>query len=58
MNFSEMEKRVFALQAAGMQIPVDGKDPFPLKVWQALHGVREATVSRSFKKHQIGEYSL
>lgn len=31
MNFSEMEKRVFAMQAAGMPIPVDGKDPFPSK---------------------------
>lgn len=31
MDFSEMEKMVFAMQAAGMPIPVDGRDPFPSK---------------------------
>jgi hypothetical protein len=31
MDFTEMEIRVFAMQAAGMRISVDGKDPFPSK---------------------------
>lgn len=31
MDFSKMEKMVFAVQAAGMPITVDGKDPFPSK---------------------------
>lgn len=31
MNFGDMEKRVFALQAMGKPIPADGKDPFASK---------------------------
>lgn len=31
MNFSEMEKRVFAMQAKGQPVPMDGNDPFPSK---------------------------
>lgn len=31
MNFSEMEKMVFAMQATGKPVPVDGNDPFPSK---------------------------
>jgi len=31
VSFSEMEKRVFAMQATGKPVPVDGGDPFPSK---------------------------
>lgn len=31
MNFSEMEKMVFAMQATGKSVPVDGNDPFSSK---------------------------
>ena len=31
MDFSQMEKMVFAMQAAGKPLTVDGKDPFPSK---------------------------
>lgn len=30
-SFSEMEKMVFAMQAKGQPVPMDGKDPFPSK---------------------------
>lgn len=31
MDFTEMEKRVFAMQAKGQPVPMDGNDPFPSK---------------------------
>lgn len=31
MDFIEMEKRVFAMQATGQPVPMDGNDPFPSK---------------------------
>lgn len=40
MNFSEMEKRVFAMQAKGQPVPMDGNDPFPSKYGRPFTGLK------------------